>query len=86
MVKFHLMQADNLYLGVEQLVAHQAHNLEVVRSSRTPETNKMHVSFDNETYIDIRPEFESPQVHKTIFIQWAWLGFDCVKKVIWRNM
>ena len=28
------------YRGVEQLVARQAHNLEVVRSSRTSATNK----------------------------------------------
>ena len=30
----------DLYRGVEQLVARQAHNLEVARSSRTPATKK----------------------------------------------
>ena len=30
--------ANKKYRGVEQLVARQAHNLEVVRSSRTPAT------------------------------------------------
>ena len=32
--------AKRKYRGVEQLVARQAHNLEVVRSSRTPATKK----------------------------------------------
>ena len=32
--------ANKKYRGVEQLVARQAHNLEVVRSSRTPATRK----------------------------------------------
>lgn len=31
---------QNLYRGVEQLVARQAHNLEVVRSSRASATKK----------------------------------------------
>ena len=32
--------ANKKYRGVEQLVARQAHNLEVARSSRTPATKK----------------------------------------------
>ena len=32
--------ANKKHRGVEQLVARQAHNLEVVRSSRTPATRK----------------------------------------------
>ena len=32
--------ANKKYRGVEQLVARQAHNLEVVRSSRTPATRR----------------------------------------------
>ena len=44
--------ANKKYRGVEQLVARQAHNLEVVRSSRTPATRRSRI-FDFFFYLFI---------------------------------